>query len=114
MLHVVFKQREEHGRAILLLILLLMGISVFTIYDSTVLFFYLRRAFSWSLEKFTIYQAIGQSLWIVGTIFVVHVLHKLVNIPETVLLLIGLLSLLDAYLLYGLATRSWHIYAGKN
>lgn len=90
-----------------------MGISIFMVYDSTVLFFYLRRAFSWSLQKFTIYQAISQALWIIGTFFTVHVLHKLVDIPETVLLLVGFLSLLDAYLLYGLASRSWHIYAGK-
>lgn len=90
-----------------------MGISVFMVYDSTVLFFYLRRAFSWSLQKFTIYQAISQALWIIGTFFMVHVLHKLVDIPETVLLLVGFLSLLDAYLVYGLASRSWHIYAGK-
>lgn len=90
-----------------------MGIYVIVVYDSTVLFLYLRRAFSWSLQRFTIFQAINQALWIVGTVLMVHVLHKLVNIPETVLLLVGFLSLLDAYLMYGLASKSWHIYAGK-
>lgn len=113
MFQVVFKRREQNRGAILLLGLMMMGGFVFVINDTTVQFFYLRRAFGWSLERFTIFQAVSQSLWVVGTIFVVYVLHKLLKIPESILLLVGFLSLLDSYLIYGLASESWHIYGGQ-
>lgn len=112
MFQVVIKPRQDNRRAILLLMLALTGIYVFIMYDSTVLFLYLRRAFSWSLQKFTLFQTISQILWIIGTIVMVHGLHNWLEIPETVLLLVGLLSTLDGYLMYGLASKSWHIYAG--
>lgn len=113
MFYVVFKPRTESRRAILLLILGMMAAFIFVINDTTVQFLYLRRAFNWSLEKFTIFQTVNQGLWVVGTILAVHVLHKLLGIPESILLLVGFLSLLDGYLMYGLATKSWHIYFGK-
>lgn len=100
-------------RSILLVLIAVMGIFVFIINDSTVQFLYLRRAFSWSLEKYTIFQAISQALWVIGTIIAVHGLHKLLGVPETVLMVVGFLSILDGYLLYGLASKSWHIYAGE-
>lgn len=114
MFQVISKRRSDNRRTILLLTLTLMSFYVFIMYDMTVLFLYLRRAFSWSLERFTIFQAVSQAFWIIGTILLVHVLHKLLDIPETVTMLIGLLSLLDGYLMLGLAKKSWHVYAGIN
>lgn len=113
MFQVIFKHREQNRRTILLLTLTVMAFFTFMINDITVLFFYVRRSFAWSLERFTIFQAVSQGLWVIGTILMVHVLHKLLKIPENVLLLVGFLSLLDSYLIYGLASKSWHIYGGK-
>lgn len=113
MFRVVFRRREQNRRAILLLLLTIMGIYVFCVNDSTVLFLYLRRVFAWTLESFTIYEAACEGLWVVGTIFVVYGLHKMLKIPESVLLAIGFLSLLNEYLMYGLASKNWHIYAGE-
>lgn len=58
------------------------------------------------------FKTIYLSLWIVGTMFVVGVLHKVFKIPETALLLIGFLSMLNGALMFGLATSGWYIYAG--
>lgn len=90
----------------------MMTIFVFVSNDAGTLFLYLRSRFLWSLERYTIYSAAVGAYSILGTIFVVYVLHKVLEIPETVLILVGFLSVLDSSLMIGLATNSMHIYGG--
>lgn len=113
MIKVVFKPRERRKRAILLSSVVLLVLYIYQHYNNSVLFLYLRESFAWSLEQFTVFKTIFLSLWIVGTMFVVGVLHKVLRIPETALLLVGFLSMLNGALMFGLASSGWHIYAGN-
>lgn len=112
MVKVVFKPREKQKRAILLCSIVLLVLYIYQHYNNSVIFLYLRESFAWSLEQFTVFKTIFLSLWIVGTMFVVGVLHKVLRISETVLLLVGFLSMLNGALMFGLASSGWHIYAG--
>lgn len=113
MVKVVFRPREKYKRAILLSSVILLVLYIYQHYNNSVLFLYLRKRFAWSLEMFTVFKTIYLSLWIVGTMFVVGVMHKMMRISETVLLLVGFLSMLNGALMFGLASSGWHIYAGN-
>lgn len=91
----------------------MMTLCVFVSSDAGTLFLYLRSRFLWPLEQFTIYSAIVGVYGIICTIFVVYVLHKMLNIPETILILVGLISILNSSLMIGLSSNSTHIYAGN-
>lgn len=80
--------------------------------DAGTLFLYLRSRFLWSLEHFTVYSAVTGVYSIFCTMFVVYVLYKVLNIPESVLILVGLLSVMNSALMIGLASSNAHIYAG--
>lgn len=113
MIKVVFRPREKRKRPILLCAVVLLVLYIYQHYNNSVLFLYLREKFAWSLEQFTVFKTIYLSLWIVGTMFVVGVMHKILRISETTLLLIGFLSMLNGALMFGLATSGWHIYLGS-
>lgn len=113
MFRVVFRQRGRNLTAVLLLTVAMMVLFIFVTSDSGIFFLFVRNRFLWSLERYTIYQAASGAWWVVGTIFVVYVLHKKLEIPEVVLLLVGFLSVLDGTLMVGLSTNSVHIYAGS-
>lgn len=112
MIKVVFKPREKQKRAILLCSIVLLVFYIYQHYNNSVIFLYLRKRFAWSLEQFTVFKTTHLSLWIVGTMFVVGVLHKALRISETTLLLVGFMSMLNGALMFGLASSGWHIYAG--
>lgn len=109
-----FKRRENFDRAIILLSILLLTIYIFLINgDGSVVFLYLREKFQWTLEHYTLFNSAGNTVWILGTIFGIYFLHKLLNITESVLILVGFLSMCNGHLIAGFATQDWHIYMGK-
>ncbi|XP_049818956.1 proton-coupled folate transporter isoform X2 [Aethina tumida] len=106
-----FKRRENFDRAIILLSILLLTIYIFLINgDGSVVFLYLREKFQWTLEHYTLFNSAGNTVWILGTIFGIYFLHKLLNITESVLILVGFLSMCNGHLIAGFATQDWHIY----
>lgn len=109
---VVFKKREQNKQAILLLLITVMTLFVFVSNDASILFLYLRSSFLWSLEKYTIFSAATGVYSILATIFVVYLLHKALNISESILILTGLISVLNSALMIGVAKNNTHIYAG--
>lgn len=78
-----------------------------------VLWFCISEVILWSLEKYTFFSAATGVYTILATIFIVYVLHKFLNISESILILFGLISLLNSSLMTGVATNDTHIYAGK-
>lgn len=81
--------------------------------DGSIIFLYLRRKLDWSLEKYTLYNG-GRSLaWICGSMVGGYILHKLLDIPEAILILIGFLCTCGSTIIQGFATKDWHMYLGK-
>lgn len=114
MVKTITRQRENYGRTILLLLILALIFSSFITNESSMLFLFVRGKFQWSLRKYTLFTTCTSVIGMVGTVFSTYVLNKVLKIPETVLMLVGLLSMLDGSLLYALASTDWHMYAGKN
>lgn len=108
----ILKKREMFDRTSVICIVLLLGLTAFVWNDSSIMFLYVRERFNWSLEKYTLFSSIEMCIYICGTLLTVYVLHKIVHIPETVLLLIACISLLNGSLLFALARHDRIIYLG--
>lgn len=91
---------------------LLLGLAAFVWTDVSINFLYVRERFNWSLEKYTLFSSIEMCIYICGTLLTVYVLHKIVHIPETVLMLIACISLLNGSLMFALAKHDSVIYLG--
>lgn len=114
MFKVAVKRRENYARPIILLTVSILSIYIFIINgDSAVTFLFLRSKFGWTLRKYTLFSSVHNVLWILGTVVGVYLLHKLLVVTESVLVLMGLLSMLNSVLLQGLAKDDWAIYACK-
>lgn len=111
----IFRQRENNNRTLLLTLIVVMIVSVFASFgDSSVIFLYLRQQFHWTLERYTLYSSINNVTGVVGAVGGIFILYKIFHIKESVVTLLGFISILIGSLLQGLATSSWVIYLGKN
>lgn len=114
MVKTTFKCREYFIRAIILLNLLILTVHMFIMNgDSSIMFLYLREKFDWTLTKFTLFNSATSVVWIIGTMGGTYILHKLFNVREAVLILVGLISTTLASLLQGFGTTDWYLYTGK-
>lgn len=113
MIHVTLKPRENYRREILLLMTLSSIFSVLAVGDGGITFLYLREKFGWTLTKYTLYNSIMSILAFLSTALGTLLLHKYLSVTESVLILMGSISSIDGHLMQGLATKNWHIYAGK-
>lgn len=108
------KSRENYNRAIILICLAILTIYIFIINgDGAITFLFLRSKFDWSLTTYQLYSSVSNIVWIVGTILGTYVLHKVLNVAESVLTLMGVLCMFNGMLMQGLATTDWHILGGK-
>lgn len=80
--------------------------------DGNITFMYLRGKFDWSVEKYTIYQGAKSLIGIFGTFIGVYMLHKLLNIPESTLIILCLTDLIIGYFMMAFATNDTQIYIG--
>lgn len=108
----IFKRREHHSRIVLLTSMGLLTLIVMASSDNSLMFMYVRQKLNWSLRKFTLFSSITNVAGILGTLFFVYVLHKMMKIADTAVLLLGLCSMIIGSLLYGIAKSDWYIYAG--
>ena len=113
MVTTTFKKRDNYVRFTVLCCILMITLSTITVTGGgSVMFLFLREQFHWSLQKYTLFAAAGSVCQILGTISAVYVLHKVLKIPETVLILVALLSSLNGALMMGLAHSYWTVYFG--
>lgn len=111
MVRTTFKCREYFIRAIILLNLLILTVHMFIMNgDGAIMFLYLREKFDWTLTKFTLFNSATSVVWIIGTMGGTYILHKLFNVGEAVLILVGLISTTIASLLQGFGTTDWYLY----
>ncbi|XP_044746556.1 proton-coupled folate transporter-like [Coccinella septempunctata] len=105
------KKRPHYERALILLCLVITSLFVFAlISDVGIIYLFLQVKFGWSLEKFTVFSSTRDFLSIVGTFFGIYGLHKKLDVNETVLILVGLISCFSSSLVQGLANADIHIY----
>lgn len=114
MIKTTFKKRNNFDRYIVLSCIGMLTIYI-TIIDGNgaVVYLYLREKFQWTLEKYTLYNALHSITWIFGTIIGVYVIHKLLKIPESIMILVGFISLLNGTIVIAIARRDLDIYLGK-
>lgn len=114
MVKTTLKPRENYNRSIILMTIAISCFYIFIINgDSAVTFPFLRSKFNWTLKKYTLFSSVHNILWILGAIFGVYLLHKLLNVIESVLIMMGLLSMLNSVLLQAVAKSDWPIYTCK-
>lgn len=113
MLKTSFKKRQHYDRCTVLCCIFCLSLYIFTINgEGSIIFLYLREKFQWSLEKYTLYSAFHNIAWIIGTMFGVFILQKVLRIPETILIFVGFVSMFNGALMIGLANTDWSIYGG--
>lgn len=107
------KRREKNDRAILFIIISVMGIFILTtLSNGSVIFLYLREKFQWTLEMYTLYGALGNVSWIIGTIIGTLLLHKFFKIDEEIVIFLGFCSGFLNSIILGIARKNWQIFAG--
>ncbi|CAH1116536.1 unnamed protein product [Phaedon cochleariae] len=112
MIRIPFKRRVKYKRAIILLITGLSMIYIFVMNgDGAVLILFLRGKLHWTLKQYTLYNSASNVAWILGTVIGTYFFEKLLKVTASVIILMGLLSVLNGALLLGWATTDYHVYA---
>lgn len=107
------RPREYAHRAIILLSIVIMTLFIFAINGDGLIFLYLRDKFKWTLKKYTLFSSAQTVIAITGTIFGTLFLRKVLKLPESVTILIGLICMCNGAALTGLAETDTFIYAGN-
>ncbi|KAK4885298.1 hypothetical protein RN001_001569 [Aquatica leii] len=106
-----FKRRERYDRAMLLTVALLTVVFLLAATaDGNIIFLYLRRKLNWTLTHYTLFASCRKISWIAGSIIGGLLLHKFLGIEESVIILLGFLSVMANAFIQGIATKDWHMY----
>lgn len=114
MFKATFRKRENYDRFTVVSCLIMLILYLIVVQgDGAIVFYYLRRTFHWSVEQYTLYSAMHNITGIIGILVGVYLLHKLLKIPETIMILVGFLSMFNGMLTLGLAVRDRDVYFGE-
>ncbi|CAH1961524.1 unnamed protein product [Acanthoscelides obtectus] len=111
MVKVAVKKREHSKRAVICLCVGILTVYIFIINGNTLTFQYLREKFGWTLTRYTIFSSIESVVWTIGSFLATYILHKVLKVTESVLILVGCISMLNTSLLFALARSNAVIYA---
>ncbi|XP_050504221.1 uncharacterized protein LOC114345429 isoform X2 [Diabrotica virgifera virgifera] len=105
------KKRENYDRSIIVLTTasIIIFISV-THADTSTRYMFLRGKLNWTFTKYNIYNSICSLVWIGGTMTGSYILQRKFHVPDSVLALIGLISMLSCIILQFLATNDTLMY----
>nr|CAI5841121.1 unnamed protein product [Callosobruchus analis] len=103
MIKVALKKREHYKRAIILLCVGILTIYIFIINGNTLTFQYLREKFGWTLTRYTIFSSVDSVVWTIGSFLTTYILHNVLKVTESVLVLVGCISMMNASLLLAMA-----------
>ncbi|XP_056638650.1 uncharacterized protein LOC130446418 isoform X2 [Diorhabda sublineata] len=110
MFKVLVKAREKYNRSIIMLITAILTVYVFLSNGDSKLYLLLRDKFGWNYTHYTFYSGVSNLLFTLGTISGTYILQNLLNVTESVAILLGIISAMNGYLIRGLATTDFHIY----
>ncbi|VEN61032.1 unnamed protein product [Callosobruchus maculatus] len=111
MMNVAWKKREHYKRAIIILCVGLLTVYVFIINGSGLTFQYLREKFGWTMTRYSVFISVESLVSMIGSFLNTYFLHTVLKVTESVLVLVGCVSLLNASLLMALATSNAVIYS---
>uniref|UniRef100_A0A182SNZ1 Major facilitator superfamily (MFS) profile domain-containing protein n=1 Tax=Anopheles maculatus TaxID=74869 RepID=A0A182SNZ1_9DIPT len=110
LLRTFFKKRSSYDRGIVWLTISIGVITVLGAGGGTVFFLYTRRRFGWTIQEFTIWQAVELLSIVAGNVIGISVLKTLLKLPDIWLALLSVLNYsLDA-LIKGLARQGWELF----
>nr|CAH7748371.1 unnamed protein product [Callosobruchus chinensis] len=111
MMKVALKKREQYKRAIILLCVGILTVYIFIINGNTLTFQYLREKFGWTLTRYTIFSSAESVVWTIGSFLCTYILHNVLKVAESVLVLVGCISMMNGSLLMALARSNAVIYS---
>ncbi|CAH1280206.1 unnamed protein product [Diabrotica balteata] len=105
------KKRKNYDRAIIILTLASIIIYIFLTHaDTSMRYVFLRGRLNWTFTKYNLYNSICSLVWVLGTMTGTYILQGRFHIKDSVLALIGLISMLSCVILQFLATNDTMIY----
>lgn len=115
MIQMTIKSRRKYERPIIFLTAIMLCLYIFVINgDIAVTFLFLRSKFGWTLEKYTLFSSVSNLIWIACTMLGVYLLQHLLKVIDSVLVLMGFLSMLNGTLLQAVAKNDWPLYMCKH
>uniref|UniRef100_A0A182N878 Major facilitator superfamily (MFS) profile domain-containing protein n=1 Tax=Anopheles dirus TaxID=7168 RepID=A0A182N878_9DIPT len=110
LLKTFFKKRSSYDRGIVWLTIAIGIVTVLGAGGGTVFFLYTRRRFGWTIQEFTIWQAVELLSIVAGNVIGISVLKTLLKLPDIWLALLSVVNYsLDA-LIKGLAQQGWELF----
>ncbi|XP_053677067.1 proton-coupled folate transporter-like [Anopheles nili] len=110
LLRTFFKKRSSYDRGIVWLTIAIGVVTVLGTGGGTVFFLYTRRRFGWTIQEFTIWQAVELLSIVAGNVIGISVLKSLLKLPDIWLALLSVVNYsLDA-LIKGLAQQGWQLF----
>lgn len=113
MMTVCFKRRAYYDRAILWIIMLSLGLSIFILEgNATVFFLFVRERFEWSVRDYTIYSATATTSLIFGNLVAMYWLKRIFGLSEVTFAIIAFLHCMLDSLISAVAFQPWQLYLG--
>lgn len=105
-----FKKRSSYDRGIVWLTIAIGVVTVLGAGGGTVFFLYTRRSFGWTIQDFTIWQAVELLSIVAGNVIGISVLKTLLKLPDVWLALISVVNYALDALIKGLARQGWELF----
>ncbi|ETN65920.1 adenylate cyclase [Anopheles darlingi] len=110
LLKTFFKKRSAYDRGIVWLTIAVGVVTVLGAGGGTVFFLYTRRVFSWTIQDFTIWQAVELLSIVAGNVIGISLLKTLLKLPDVWLALLSVLNYAIDALIKGLARHGWQLF----
>ena len=110
---VCFKRRENHGRAIILLLIGAMLFNVSTLSSSSIVYLFSRLKFDWSEQEFTIWMSLSTVASSLFTFGVIPIVSYKMKLHDALIGTMGAIFGIGKNVIWTLATSSWMMYLGS-
>ncbi|XP_013137271.1 PREDICTED: proton-coupled folate transporter-like [Papilio polytes] len=111
MVHECFKERPNHGRVQILLLIFVRCISVFLLFGTLGLeYLYSRTKLNWALDDYNTFSAVSTAILFVGSFFGIMVVQKLLRISDLTFAIMSMCMSGTEFFLKAFAVTSWQMY----
>ncbi|CAG5055610.1 unnamed protein product [Parnassius apollo] len=111
MAHECFKTRPNHGKAQIILLIVVRTLSVFLVFGTLgIEYQYVREKLHWALQEFNTYTAVSTAVIFVGSFLGVTVIQKLLPVSDLMLTTVAFLSAIAEFIIKAFAVTTWQMY----
>uniref|UniRef100_T1DQ61 Putative adenylate cyclase aedes aegypti adenylate cyclase n=2 Tax=Anopheles aquasalis TaxID=42839 RepID=T1DQ61_ANOAQ len=110
LLKTFFKKRSAYDRGIVWLTIAVGVVTVLGAGGGTVFFLYTRRVFAWTIQDYTIWQAVELLSIVAGNVIGISLLKTLLKLPDVWLALLSVMNYAIDALIKGLARHGWQLF----